>query len=123
MTRFGYDDTMIIQDDDFYWIGVRGDVFVNESVSQARAGTYEGHFNTWCATGRAAVSVTTQYGKSIDIMSTTLLTGFMQDGKNFNTRQVAGAINAAVGIPFTTSQTLAAYISISTTHCMQRDGV
>jgi hypothetical protein len=115
VTRFGYDDSMLVEDDDFYWIGVQGVVYINDSVRQNRTARYEGHFHTWCAAGRPAVSVTAQYGKTRGAMDTTLLTGFMQDGKNFNTRQVAGAINAAVGIPFNTSQTLAAYISLSTT--------
>nr|QHA33713.1 putative capsid protein [Murri virus] len=112
-TRVGYDRSHLVEAADFSTLGVQTTVVVNDTLRAQRSRNFADSFTMWQPAGAPVVTVSARYGNKIDVMTPTLLAGYMQDKVNFNTRLLAGAIQAHVGIPPTPAQHTAAAISLS----------
>nr|QHA33709.1 putative capsid protein [Atrato virus] len=111
--RIGYDDINIVESADHATMGVRSTIAVGDEGYQPRVQNVEARFNIWVEPGANAVRVTARYGRRVDLMSYEMMSGFMIDRNNFNTRAVASSIQAAVGTPYAVSQAMATCVDLS----------
>nr|UUV42264.1 MAG: putative capsid protein [Hattula totivirus 3] len=111
--RVAFDASVIFESADHSQLGVQSNILANAPYGQPRTYLAGAGFNLWSAAVGDDVSVSVLGGKVVGQLDATLLSGFLKDKNNYDTRGLASALTAVVGVDNNTCMALAQQVGLS----------
>ncbi|UUV42270.1 MAG: putative capsid protein [Hattula totivirus 3] len=111
--RVAYDTSVIFETPDHMQLGVQSNILANAPYGPPRTHLASGGFDLWNAAVGSDVSVSVIGGNSVGHLDATLLAGFLKDINNYDTRGLASALTAVIGVDNNTCMTLAQQVGLS----------
>ena len=111
--RFGYDIAHILIDETDERIGVEAGISGNDAPFYQAHAVYQGWFDVWCPNSVEQANISTRYGLQKSVLNDALMSSFMIDTTNYNTKSIAGAVAANIGVSFQIGQNIAGYVTLA----------